>query len=613
MTILRNKVLSLELAVQDPVSDRESKRSDESIGSSTESSAKSDLSSVERLLLSPSEDLDFGDAPSTPFLSTAVNHNPPLIPNLPTAAEDREAFHTPDPANPLGSSLASIEPLGETTVSTENVPQSSALLLKASSSATPEPPKPSYRPSTTIKSWAQLAKASSSATPKPERSSPRPSTYALGLSNTSSDHQSLSLEPFGEANIATTTVRKLSWAQLARPSSAATPKPEKPSPQPSTCALNLSNLSSSDQRSSSVEPPGETSVSTTNVRKLSWAQLARPSSAATPKPSPQPSTSALNMSNLSTLDQQSSSVEPPGETNVSTTNVRKSWAQLARSSSSATPKPEKLSPQLSSCALSLSNPSSSDQQFSSILTTSPSPRPPTTIAHLEALMKAAHSGDDSSLTKIRAFCGTARRLPRKQRTELQRYALLHWRKPSPSLSSSVSSTETGTVHTTLGDGMFSTEIYVDSSAWGIGFVMDGLWLAWKFSDSLALSGNSIDNNWAEMLAVEVGLWTVIHWVCNVIQKEGDVIESLEIVVCSDNAGVVKAIEKRHSNYPPQQDILLRILDMVSEYDIQLSTRWIPSMDNLADGPSRGVPGPAPDLLPLIPPLPSYLSDTLLLP
>ncbi|KIL57781.1 hypothetical protein M378DRAFT_27836 [Amanita muscaria Koide BX008] len=443
MTILRNKVLSLELAVQDPVSERESKRSDESIGSSTESSAKSDLSSVERLLLSPSEDLDFDDAPSTPFLSTAVNHDPPLIPNLQTAAEDREAFHTPDPANPLGSSLASIEPLGETTVSTENVPQSSALLLKASSSATPEPAKPSSRPSTTIKSWAQLAKASS-ATPKPERSSPRPSTYALGLSNTSSDHQSLSLEPFGEANIATTTVRKLSWAQLARPSSAATPKPEKPSPQPSTWALNLSNLSSSDQRSSSVEPPGETSVSTTNVRKLSWAQLARPSSAATPKPSPQPSTSALNMSNLSTLDQQSSSVEPPGETNVSTTNVRKSWAQLARSSSSATPKPEKLSPQLSSCALSLSNPSSSDQQSSSILATSPSPRPPTTIAHVEALMKAAHTGDDSSLTRIRAFCGTARRLPRKQRTELQRYALLHWRKPSPSLSSSVSSTETGT-------------------------------------------------------------------------------------------------------------------------------------------------------------------------
>ncbi|KAM6499909.1 hypothetical protein JOM56_005417 [Amanita muscaria] len=153
MAVLKNKVLSLELAVQDPVSERESKRSDESIGSSIESPAKSDISSMERSLLGPSEDLDYGDALSTPFLSTAVNHDPPLIPNLPTAAEDREAFHTPDPAKPLGSSLASIEPLGETTVSTENVPQSSALLLKASSSATPEP---SSRPSTTIKigrSW----------------------------------------------------------------------------------------------------------------------------------------------------------------------------------------------------------------------------------------------------------------------------------------------------------------------------------------------------------------------------------------------------------------------------------------------------------------------------
>ncbi|KIL57783.1 hypothetical protein M378DRAFT_171372 [Amanita muscaria Koide BX008] len=118
-----------------------------------------------------------------------------------------------------------------------------------------------------------------------------------------------------------------------------------------------------------------------------------------------------------------------------------------------------------------------------------------------------------------------------------------------------------------------------------------------------------------MLAVEVGLWTVIHWVCNVIQKEGDIIKSLEIVVCSDNAGVVKAIEERRSTFPPQQDILLRILDMINEYDIQLSTRWISSTDNVADRPSRGrgVPGPAPDLLPFTPPLPSYLSDILLLP
>ncbi|KIL63020.1 hypothetical protein M378DRAFT_12392, partial [Amanita muscaria Koide BX008] len=105
MAILRNRILALELAVQDPVPERESKRGDESTGSSTESSAKIDLSSVERLLLSPSEDLDFGDAPSTAFLSPANNHDPPLIPNLPTATEDREALQTEtsDPAKPLGS------------------------------------------------------------------------------------------------------------------------------------------------------------------------------------------------------------------------------------------------------------------------------------------------------------------------------------------------------------------------------------------------------------------------------------------------------------------------------------------------------------------------------
>ncbi|KIL63021.1 hypothetical protein M378DRAFT_53396, partial [Amanita muscaria Koide BX008] len=127
-----------------------------------------------------------------------------------------------------------------------------------------------------------------------------------------------------------------------------------------------------------------------------------------------------------------------------------------------------------------------------------------------------------------------------------------------------------------------------ASQWGVGFVMDGSWVAWKFSDLLSLSaGAQIDINWAEMLAVEVGLWTVVHWVYVTLQKEGECFNSVEVLVRCDNAGVVKAIERRHASFQPQQEILRRIIDMVDEYDIELAVKWVPSMDNLADNPSRG--------------------------
>lgn len=230
----------------------------------------------------------------------------------------------------------------------------------------------------------------------------------------------------------------------------------------------------------------------------------------------------------------------------------------------------------------------------------------TTLAELQAAMNAAHEGDDSSLTAVRAFKAPAHGKPRHRRTKLHRYAMKH-RHEAPTSCASASS-----VHTTLDGDTFSTEIYVDASQWGIGFVMDGLWFAWKFADSIITthSRSQIDSNWAEMLAVEVGLLTVIHWVCGVIRKEGGDLKSLEILVRSDNTGVVKAIERRHTNHPLQQDILRRILDMAGEHDVELTMKWISSTDNLADKPSRGVPGRVADLLPFIPPLPSHLSDIL---
>jgi len=227
-----------------------------------------------------------------------------------------------------------------------------------------------------------------------------------------------------------------------------------------------------------------------------------------------------------------------------------------------------------------------------------SPKPITTFGHLQALMKAAHSGDESALTRVRAFCAAAHQTARDQRTELQRFALINWRNRPRSASDPPQLPPSGEVN---------VEIYVDASAWGIGFVMDDQWLAWKFTDAVPLTGKSPDVSWTEMLAVEIGLWTTVHWAT---WQERNA-NSISILVRSDNAGVVKAIEKQSANPLLQQQVLSRILDMVDEYDIQLSMKWISSMENLADNPSRGVPGLNATLLSYVPPVPRHLAHLLI--
>lgn len=238
----------------------------------------------------------------------------------------------------------------------------------------------------------------------------------------------------------------------------------------------------------------------------------------------------------------------------------------------------------------------------SFLTQTPQgPSPIATIAQLQAFMDAAHAGDVSALKRVKFFSGMAYQTPISKRTELQHYIVKYWRK-TPRLPSVPAQ------RNAVGSP-FHTEIYVDASQWGIGFVMDGMWSAWKFSDSLALSSNSFDISWAEMVAVEVGLWTVIHWVTIMVQNEGEQLP-LEIDVRCDNAGVVKAIEKRQTGCLPQQDVLQRIFEVVRTFNVQLSIRWIASAQNLADDPSRGVGCHGTTQLPLVPSLPSYLSDIL---
>ena len=118
-----------------------------------------------------------------------------------------------------------------------------------------------------------------------------------------------------------------------------------------------------------------------------------------------------------------------------------------------------------------------------------------------------------------------------------------------------------------------------SSSWGIGVVFNGQWDFWKFRPGWAKDGRNI--GWAEMISIELGLLVAIH------QGFSDT----HFVVNSDNQGVIHAIEGGKSRSPEQNTVLQRITSLLAQYRIWISSNYVPSVDNLADLPSRGLPVP----------------------
>lgn len=124
------------------------------------------------------------------------------------------------------------------------------------------------------------------------------------------------------------------------------------------------------------------------------------------------------------------------------------------------------------------------------------------------------------------------------------------------------------------------EFWVDaSSSWGIGVVFDKYWDHWKLHSGWDKGGRNI--GWAEMVAIELGLLFAIH------HGYSDV----HFVLKSDNQGVIHAIEGGRSRSPEQNVVLQRITSLLSRYKIWISSYYVPSLNNLADLPSRGLPAP----------------------
>jgi hypothetical protein len=122
------------------------------------------------------------------------------------------------------------------------------------------------------------------------------------------------------------------------------------------------------------------------------------------------------------------------------------------------------------------------------------------------------------------------------------------------------------------------EFWVDaSSSWGVGIVFDGEWESWRFSKNWDTNGRNI--GWAEIIAIEFGLLFVV--------QKG--FSDTHFLIKSDNQGVIHAIEGGKSRSPEQNTVLQRITTLLSHHRLYISSQYVPSLVNLADPPSRGLP------------------------
>lgn len=122
------------------------------------------------------------------------------------------------------------------------------------------------------------------------------------------------------------------------------------------------------------------------------------------------------------------------------------------------------------------------------------------------------------------------------------------------------------------------EFWVDaSSSWGIGVIFNNNWDYWKLRPGWNRDGRNI--GWAEFVAIELGLLFAVH--------QG--FSNLHFLIRSDNQGVIHAIEGGKSRSPGQNAVLQRITLLLSHHKLWISSMYVPSVDNLADLPSRGIP------------------------
>ncbi|KAF5335751.1 hypothetical protein D9611_009705 [Ephemerocybe angulata] len=176
--------------------------------------------------------------------------------------------------------------------------------------------------------------------------------------------------------------------------------------------------------------------------------------------------------------------------------------------------------------------------------------------------------EPATLGRLRELCLDAHRTPKGERSAAHRFVLKEaWKVPMV-LSPRV-----------IGAGVpllaALPEVFVDASGKGIGFLWNGRWAAWKLSKGWRSGGR--DMQWAEMVAVELGLRTLI--------AAG--VHSTHIRVRSDNRAVVTALSSHVMRGSQEASILREVLALCKAHAIAIMPVWVWTKFNPADPLSRG--------------------------
>ena len=98
----------------------------------------------------------------------------------------------------------------------------------------------------------------------------------------------------------------------------------------------------------------------------------------------------------------------------------------------------------------------------------------------------------------------------------------------------------------------------------------------QFKEGWNSEGKEI--GWGEMVAVELPIWTLVT----------AKFSNVHVIMRSDNQGVVGALKAGRSQGTQQNAILREIVRLIQEHKLWVSMIWIPTSENPADGPSRGM-------------------------
>ena len=129
------------------------------------------------------------------------------------------------------------------------------------------------------------------------------------------------------------------------------------------------------------------------------------------------------------------------------------------------------------------------------------------------------------------------------------------------------------------------DIWVDaSSSYRLGLVVGDAWATWQLLPGWNMNGHDI--GWAKGIALEMA----VYWLVSSKFHDADVI------VHSDNTGVVGAFWKGWSQNAAHNDCISRISKALSSSNLSLSPIFVPSNQNRADPVSRGCLGTNPSCI-----------------